>query len=550
MGPLSLQIDSMTHTMIGYARCSTDKQDLAAQKGILAEMGIAADRIYTDHGFTGSNRLRPGLDQALAAVRAGDTFVVPKLDRLARSVPDARAIADALAARGVKLQLGSSVHDPTDPMGKMFFNILATFAEFEADLIRMRTREGMAVARAKGKLRGKKPKLSDRQQRELRRMYVTYEVLTNGLLPDTLQGLDDLLARRPGQVATWLSWMRNAPQSPAARNILRLIERLAYIRALGLDRARADMIPALTFDRLADEGSRITPQHLGELNALRRHATLAATGIRLEESLTDATLTMFDKLLGSMARRAENRTRDKALKTVRELQGHLRTLTGSCRLLIDARSKGVDSLAQIEALDWQHFAVAVEQAEVLGRPETVDRTAELIERHRTVKLFVGAFLNAFEFRGAGAVQGLLSALAIIAELYRTGKRRLPDRVPLRFVPPAWRPFVLRDGIVDRAAYELCALSQLRERLRAGDIWVYMKRSVRERGSSVSPPIRFPAKSPVSCAHETTRRSIAPGQLDFASGAVGIPPMPYIALTVGPHGSHGTICLISSCAARQ
>jgi hypothetical protein len=178
-----------------------------------------------------------------------------------------------------------------------------------------------------------------RQQAE----QLTYEVLTNGLLPDTLQGLDDLLARRPGQAATWLSWLRNAPQSPAARNILRLIERLAYIRALGLDRARADMIPALTFDRLADEGSRITPQHLGELNPLRRHATLAATGIRLEESLTDAALTMFDKLLGSMVRRAENRTRDKALKTVRELQGHLRMLTGSCRLLIDAHTKGVDS---------------------------------------------------------------------------------------------------------------------------------------------------------------------------------------------------------------
>jgi hypothetical protein len=133
---------------------------------------------------------------------------------------------------------------------------------------------------------------------------------------------------------------RNAPQSPAAAaHILRLIERLAYIRALGLDRARADMIPALTFDRLADEGSRITPQHLGELNPLRRHATLAATGIRLEESLTDAALTMFDKLLGSMVRRAENRTRDKALKTVRELQGHLRMLTGSCRLLIDAHTR-------------------------------------------------------------------------------------------------------------------------------------------------------------------------------------------------------------------
>ncbi len=71
------------------------------------------------------------------------------------------------------MALGASVYDPTDPIGKMFFNILATFAEFEADLIRLRTREGMAVARAKGKLRGKKPKLSDRQQKELRRMYDT-----------------------------------------------------------------------------------------------------------------------------------------------------------------------------------------------------------------------------------------------------------------------------------------------------------------------------------------------------------------------------------------
>jgi DNA invertase Pin-like site-specific DNA recombinase len=163
----------MTQTLIGYARCSTDKQDLAAQHDALLKLGVAADRIYTDKGFTGTNRTRPGLDQALAAVRSGDTLVVPKLDRLARSVPDARAIGDDLAARGVKLQLGASVHDPADPMGKLFFNILATFAEFEADLIRMRTREGMAVARAKGKLRGKKPKLSDRQQKELRRMYDT-----------------------------------------------------------------------------------------------------------------------------------------------------------------------------------------------------------------------------------------------------------------------------------------------------------------------------------------------------------------------------------------
>lgn len=163
----------MTQTRVGYARCSTDAQDLTAQKEALVELGIAPDRIYIDHGLTGRNRDRPGLDQALAAVRSGDTLVVTKMDRLARSVPDARAIADQLMSREVKLALGATIYDPTDPMGKMFFNILATFAEFESDLIRMRTREGMAVARAKGKLKGKKPKLSDRQSKELRRMYDT-----------------------------------------------------------------------------------------------------------------------------------------------------------------------------------------------------------------------------------------------------------------------------------------------------------------------------------------------------------------------------------------
>jgi DNA invertase Pin-like site-specific DNA recombinase len=171
----------MTDTRTGYARCSTDRQDLTAQREALMALGVAEDRIYVDHGLTGSNRARPGLDQALAAVRGGDTLVVTKLDRLARSVPDARAIADQLAARGVKLALGSSIHDPTDPMGRMFFNILATFAEFESDLIRLRTREGMAVARARGKLRGKKPKLSDRQARELRRMYDTGDYLVSDL---------------------------------------------------------------------------------------------------------------------------------------------------------------------------------------------------------------------------------------------------------------------------------------------------------------------------------------------------------------------------------
>ena len=73
--------------LIGYARCSTEKQALTTQREILADLGVAEERVYLDHGMTGTNRSRPGLNSALAALREGDTLVVPKLGRLAPLSP-------------------------------------------------------------------------------------------------------------------------------------------------------------------------------------------------------------------------------------------------------------------------------------------------------------------------------------------------------------------------------------------------------------------------------------------------------------------------------
>jgi len=107
------------------------------------------------------------LRETLAACRAGDTLVVTKLDRLARSLPDARAISDGLTTRRTGLSLGGSVYDPTDAVGRLLFNVLAMVAEFESDLIRLRIREGMKAAKAKVRLRGKRPKLNHRQEAHL-----------------------------------------------------------------------------------------------------------------------------------------------------------------------------------------------------------------------------------------------------------------------------------------------------------------------------------------------------------------------------------------------
>lgn len=156
-----------TGWVLGYARVSTAGQDLTAQTDALLTLGVPADRVFTDKGMTGTRRDRPGLTSVLAACRPGDTLVVTKLDRLARSLRDATDIAEELTRRQVRLNIGGAIYDPTDPVGRLLFNVLGMVAEFEADLIRARTREGMAVAKARGKLKGRKPKLSPAQERHL-----------------------------------------------------------------------------------------------------------------------------------------------------------------------------------------------------------------------------------------------------------------------------------------------------------------------------------------------------------------------------------------------
>lgn len=162
----------MNGIRVGYARCSTDEQDVIIQTEQLTALGVASDRIYIDRGFSGTSRKnRAGLDQALAAVWTGSILTVTKFDRFARNMTEACQILTDLSQRGVQFGLGSAIHDWNDPFGRLFLQTLAMVAEFEANLIRLRTREGMAVAKRKGKLRGKQPKLPESAQRSIRSRY-------------------------------------------------------------------------------------------------------------------------------------------------------------------------------------------------------------------------------------------------------------------------------------------------------------------------------------------------------------------------------------------
>ena len=157
----------MTRLNIGYAACPTDAQDLTAQRDALAALGVEPERIYVDHGLTGTNRDRPGLREALAACRAGDTLVVTKLDRLARSLPDARDIVDELTAARGQAQPRRLGARPDRPGRAAAVQRARDGRRVRIGPDHVRTREGMKVAKAKGRLRGKQPKLTPRQEAHL-----------------------------------------------------------------------------------------------------------------------------------------------------------------------------------------------------------------------------------------------------------------------------------------------------------------------------------------------------------------------------------------------
>lgn len=153
--------------IIGYARVSTDDQNLDAQLDALK--GAGAVRIFSDK-ISGSLRKRPELDRLLDQLREGDVIVVTKYDRLARSLRDLLDIVEAIKARGAGFRSLAEDIDTTTPAGRLVFHVFASIAQFERERISERTKEGLEAARKRGRVGGRPPALSSAQREEVRRM--------------------------------------------------------------------------------------------------------------------------------------------------------------------------------------------------------------------------------------------------------------------------------------------------------------------------------------------------------------------------------------------
>lgn len=166
------------HEKFGYGRVSTLDQNLDAQRDALSRAG--ATKIFVEK-ITGTRANRPELDLMRQMLRHGDTVFITRIDRLGRSAKDLLDVVSDFEARGVNLKVIEQNIDTSTNEGKLFFTMVAAFAEFEHSMMVSRTKDGLAAARARGRVGGRKAKLTDAQVGRLLEMYQQREITIQDL---------------------------------------------------------------------------------------------------------------------------------------------------------------------------------------------------------------------------------------------------------------------------------------------------------------------------------------------------------------------------------
>ncbi len=318
-----------------------------------------------------------------------------------------------------------------------------------------------------------------------------YDALTEPLSDAHRRRLDDLLKRRDSGKTTWLAWLRQSPAKPNSRHMLEHIERLKAWLALELPSGIERLVHQNRLLKIAREGGQMTPADLAKFEPQRRYATLVTLAIEGMATVTDEIIDLHDRILGKLFNAAKNKHQQQFQASGKAINAKVRLYGRIGQALIDAKQSGRDPFAAIEAvMSWDAFAESVTVAQKLAQPEDFDFLHRIGESYATLRRYAPDFLDVLKLRAAPAAKDVLDAVDVLRGLNTNNARKVPADAPTDFIKPRWRKLVMTDAGIDRRYYELCTLSELKNSLRSGDIWVQGARQFKDFEGYLVPPEKF------------------------------------------------------------
>lgn len=268
------------------------------------------------------------------------------------------------------------------------------------------------------------------------------------------------------------SWVRQPVGKPSPANILQIFARLKAIDTLHLPDDAVTEFSALRYDLFVREGKRVAVQNLQVFKPLRRYAIITVTLLDLRRTLIDEALTMHDRIIGNLLRRSRNKYAERLQEESQRIKETVKTFATVGRTLLQAKETGQDVWdALAEAITWDDLESTTATAEDLANPRQLNHLQFMQSYYSQMRRYTPTLLAQFDFRATIGGKDVLDAVNVLRGLNDAGKRKLPNDIPTSFIPRQWLPFIHRPGGIDRHYYEICTLSELRNRLRSGDIWV-------------------------------------------------------------------------------
>jgi TnpA family transposase len=279
---------------------------------------------------------------------------------------------------------------------------------------------------------------------------------------------------------------------PRLNHVGQLIDRLRFVRHLGLSPDAATRVHEERFRQFIREG-RISDAHqLARYAAHRRRAILVANIIDLEARLTDALLDMADKLIGSLFARARKAKERRYVASTRDVGRLMRLFHGTIEALEAAQKTERDGFAVVdERVGWAKLQRVRGDVRTLADLAEEDPLRGAADRYRTLRKFAPELIEALEFKAARSHDPTLSAIKLLQELNRSGKRDVPEDAPMPF-RKEWKRLVTDEGQPSRRLYETAVFATLRDKLRSGDIWVERSANYRRFDSYLLPQAEVPA----------------------------------------------------------